>query len=91
MATPIEQTDIPATLNGYPVKTFSLSRDADRALVLVHRENHAMHQWVAASWWPELGDSWMWGNYFDSYEGADAYRGWWLRTHGPKASDHATA
>lgn len=80
----IRQNEMPTTLNGYPVKAFTISRNADRALVLVHREGNFM-PWVAASWWPELGDSWMWGNYFKSYEEADAYRANWISTHGNRA------
>ena len=80
-AQPIRQTEMPKTLNGFPVKAFTISKNADRALVLIHREGDFM-PWVAASWWPELGTQWQWGNYFKSYQEADDYRANWIRTHG---------
>lgn len=82
---PIAQTDIPRSLNGYPVKAFSLSGRADRALVLVDRGGDFL-PFVAATWWPEIGDRWEWGNYFASFAEADAYRGEWLRTYAPAAA-----
>jgi hypothetical protein len=78
----ITAADIPATLNGHRVVAFVIRSDEDRALVIVHREAHPIHQWVTASWWPELGDSWQWGNYHFTRAEADAYGDNWIKTHG---------
>lgn len=71
---------IPQTLNGYPVKALSISNTGDMALVLVYRDN-CFQPWVAATWWPELGDRWEWGHYFDSYQEADDFRASWIRRY----------
>lgn len=76
-AAKIAPTMIPQTLNGYPVKAFTIHPQGDRALVLVCRPQ-AFQPWVAATWWPELGETWQWGHYFDSWEEADAHRGRWI-------------
>lgn len=68
--------EMPATLNGYPVK--ATARLRERALVIVHRGT-AHDPWVVASWWPELGDAWMWGHYCTSWEEADAMRAAYIR------------
>lgn len=86
--TPITQTDIPKTLNGHPVKAFTIHPDGLTALVLVNREGHRMHPWVTATWWPELADQWQWGNYHGSWEEAETYRAAWIRT---KYADHRAA
>lgn len=88
MPTTITQTDIPHSLNGWPVKAFSIDPQGQTALVLVHRETNRLNPWVAATWWPELETSWQWGNYFASYERAEEYRGRWIAT---KYGDYATA
>lgn len=85
--TTIKPTEIPTSLNGYPVKAFSIHPNGESALVLCLREGQR-DAWVAASWWPELDTTWQWGNYFASYQEADEYRGRWIRT---KQADHAAA
>lgn len=70
---------MPTTLNGYPVKAWT--NFGDHALVLVHRENHPMHPWVGAQWSPDLGSTWTSGNYFASWEEADAWRGEKIARH----------
>lgn len=76
----VTHANIPTSLNGYPVKAFSISHDQGRALVIIHRADDHM-SWVAATWFPHSGNEWIWGNYFTSYEQADAYRGEWIKTH----------
>ena len=73
---------IPSHLNTHPVKAFAISADRSRALVLVNRPD-AFMPWVAATWSPALGDTWIWGNYYRSFEQADAFRAQWIATaHG---------
>jgi hypothetical protein len=79
---PIKTSDIPASLNGYPVIGWTISADRERALVIVQRPQ-AFLPFVAAQWWPELGDAWQWGNYYDTRDEAEAYRANWIKTaHG---------
>jgi hypothetical protein len=82
----IKASDIPATLNGHRVVAFVIRADREWALVIVYREGHPIHQWIAATWWPELGDSWEWGNYYYDRAEADAYGDNWIKTYG--AADH---
>lgn len=83
---PIKTSEIPATLNGYPVIAWTISANRERALVIVERDA-AMHPIVTATWWPELGNAWQWGNYHaDLTEGED-YRRQWVKTHGIYADE----
>lgn len=86
----VTHANIPTSLNGFPVKAFTISKDEGRALVLIHRAGDFM-PWVAATWFPHCGNEWLWGNYFRSYEGADAYRGHWISTHGQTPTAEAIA
>lgn len=55
--------DIPAKLNGYPVISHTIH--ATCVTVAVDRGDCI----VVATWWPELGDSWMWGHYLHGLTG----------------------
>lgn len=48
----------PSTLNGYPVERF-IPHD-NCASVMVRR---GPNDFVLATWWPDLGETWMWGHY----------------------------
>lgn len=83
---PIKTTEIPATLNGARVIAWTIAADRSRALVIVEREQ-AFHPIVAASWWPELGGTWMWGHYYDTLTEAEDYRRAWVRDFGCYADE----
>ena len=68
----IDLEDMPRRLNGYAVHAFN--RRADRVLVICHRPDHPLHPWVGATWWPELGTTWMWGHYFATEAEAEEWR-----------------
>lgn len=89
MTDTVSHHNIPTTLNGYAVKAFSIADDGARALVIVYRDDEGgFLPWVTATWWPELGDCWMWGNYHASWEQAAHYDAMWRRTYcaGPLAA-----
>lgn len=88
MTTTLTLTDMPKTLNGHPVKAFAIHPDGQTALVMVHRPGHAMHPYVTATWWPELADTWQWGNYHSTWEEANDQRRAWIKT---KTADHSAA
>lgn len=59
----------PAELNGYPV--VKAERHANCWTVMVNQDGQGF---AVATWWPELGTSWMWGHY--SKFRRDADRDW---------------
>lgn len=50
----------PQVLNGYRVVLYE--QHSGCATVLVDKGD----EWVVATWWPELGETWCWGHYVDS-------------------------
>lgn len=60
----------PAALNGCPVLAVFPRRDGC-AVVLVKRPE-SFRPFVVASYWPDLGDSWSWGNYLASAQEAES-------------------
>lgn len=48
----------PKSLNGYPV--VRQRPHPNCATVMMKRD---AGDYVIATWWPDLGDSWMWGHY----------------------------
>lgn len=64
----------PAYLNGYPVRqSVAFSREADSGTityrVLVERD-HPYHPYVVATYNRNMGTSWCWGHYFETFTGA---------------------
>ena len=56
-------TEVPKTLNFYPViRSRPMVFGGHR--VMVYRENHPVHPFVVARWWPDLGSCWQSGHYF---------------------------
>lgn len=57
---------LPRELNGYPV-IGCVEHSNKYCSVLVKR---ADNDYVVATWWPELKETWSWGHYESSYEDA---------------------
>ena len=55
--------NVPTELNGYPVVRSAES--ANVVTVMVERANIPELPFVVATWWPELGNTWSWGNYVE--------------------------
>lgn len=55
--------EVPERLNGYPVISHQIH--AVCVTVAVERGNHI----VIATWWPDLGNTWMWGHYLHGKTG----------------------
>lgn len=60
----VTYSERPKTLNGYPV--IGAHNHRDNVTVMCQRGDD---DYVVATWWKDLGDSWSWGHYFDG-EGA---------------------
>lgn len=53
----------PTQLNGYPVTRVEQHKSC--ATVMVEKPG----EYVVATWWPELGETWSWGHYFPTEHG----------------------
>lgn len=60
--------NVPQSLNGYPV-TMATPHENGYVTVMMTRTGH-VQPYVVATYWPDLGSTWMWGTYEDSPERA---------------------
>lgn len=64
---------LPASLNGYPVTAIQRHQNCCTVMCIRDPENAPDHRsLVVATWWPSLGDSWVWGHYINDTDSADA-------------------
>jgi len=62
---------IPPFLSGYPViAALPVLHDVGRIVVLVHRQEHPVHEYVTAVWSSNCGDSWDSGTYIETLSDA---------------------
>ena len=63
----MDATDLPETLNGYPVLDIAPRQSKPGMFAIVVERPHRLHPFVVATWWSDLGDRWEWGTYCATY------------------------